>query len=360
MSLPATQGYEWLRATIANLPAAGTPDDRDLVWADATHALAVARDPENRLEVFIVGDRLEALDPVVASNIVHQVWKSAVGEPLPANRLVLPAAQHFDGVAAFICCELLEHGADIDPVEAFRRSEPVIALALRRAALSNQALVGLAGELFVLAELVGCLPHRALQLVGGWCGSVPSSRDLQLGPVGVEIKTTTGGDSVHHIQGIHQIEPGVGVDDMPETHLFLLSIGVQWLHADESAGRSIPDLVEAIIGTLPDTQMAAEFLARVKQYGGDAAAGYDHTSQSTVARFRRRFRTRFERLYDLSDDRLRLVRGENVEHAAHVEIDSIAFRVRLPRKVRGDINPVHGMPAVADHLERILSAPGAP
>ena len=348
------QSYEWLRGALGELRAARSPEDRTLVWADSGHSLAASRDPSGRLEIFVVGEPLEALSPIVAENLEHQVWTTRDGAHLPANRVVLPDAPYFDGVAAFICSELFENGAAEDPARAFRRSEPVIALALRRATLSNQALVGLAGELFALARMVETLPQRAVQVLDGWFGSVPSSRDLQLGNVGVEIKTTSGPDSVHHIQGLHQIELGMSVDNAPETHLFLLSIGVEWLPATAGAGRSIPDLVDTILGALTAPGQRDQFLARTKQYGGDAGIGYDHWAHRELARFRRPFQTRFERLYDVSDERLRLLRGTDVERASHVETDSISYRVRLPLKVRGDVNPVAGMPAIVAHLDGLI------
>ena len=349
------QSYEWLRGALGELKASSTQLDRTLVWADSGRSLAVSRDPLGQLEVFLVGDPLQASSAIVADNLQHQIWTTREGASLPANRVVLPDAPHFDGVAAFILSELLENGAAEDLDEAFRHSEPVIALALRRAVLSNQALVGLAGELFVLARMVETLRHRSIQVIEGWFGSVPSSRDLQVGTVGVEIKTTSGLESVHHIQGLHQIEPGLSVDDLPETHLFLLSIGVEWLPTADVAGRTIPDLVNTVLGALEDTTQRNVFLDRVKQYGGDAAIGYDHRTHQDVARFRRPFQTRFERLYDLGDDRLHLLRGPDIEHASHVEAGSIRYRVRLPTKVRGDVNPIAGMSAIVSRLDRLLA-----
>lgn len=348
------RSYEWLRGALSELRPARTPKDRVLVWADSRHSLAVSRDSVGRLEVFVVGDPLEASSALVAENLQHQFWTTQDGDVLPANRLVLPDAPHFDGVAAFLCSELLVNGADKDPADAFRRSEAVIALALRRGALSNQALVGLAGELFTLARLVERLPQRTTQVIEGWFGAIPSSRDLQLEAIGVEIKTTSGPDSTHHIQGLHQIERGLSVDDAPETHLFLLSIGVEWLPTTTAGGQSIPNLVETILERLEDGMLRDAFIDRVKQYGGDAAIGYDHRGNQDVARFRRRFQTRFERLYDLDDDRLHLLRGSDVDRATHVDINSLNYRVRLPTKVLGDLNPIAGMHTIAVFLERLL------
>lgn len=348
------QSYEWLRAALGDLSPAGASEDRLLVWADSGHTLGVARDALGRLEVFMVGDPLVPTNSVVADNLQHQVWMTRDGVSLPANRLVLAAAPHFDGVAAFICSELLANGAADDMTDAFHRSEEVIALALRRAALSDHALLGLAGELFVIARLVESLAGLAGHVIDGWFGSVPSSRDLQIGAIGVEIKTTSAPASVHHIQGLHQVERGMSVNGAPETHLFLLSIGAEWLGREEDSAMTIPGLVQRVLDSLTDVGQRRVFVDRVKQYGGDASIGYDHANHHGLQRFRRPFRTRFERLYDLDDDRLHLLRSRDVEEATAVETGSISYRVRLPSKVRGDLNPITGMTAILSHLRALL------
>jgi hypothetical protein len=346
--------YETLRDQLAAAGPASSPEARTLIWAENSRSVAVSRDPGGRLEVFVVGVPVDATDRLVSENLEHHVWTTASGEVLPASRLVLPEAEHFDGVAAFICTELTQNGIAVDRDAAFRRSEPVIALAMRRAALSNQALVGLAGEVFVLARLVESLPHRAASIVDGWFGSGPSSRDLQLGPIGVEIKTTTSSESVHHIQGLHQVEKGVSVDDVPETHLFLLSVGVEWLPVAARSGRTVPGLVEAVASALPDTAHRDAFLDRVKQYGGDSALGYDHRANRASQRYLRPFQTRFERLYDLSDQRIKLLGASDVADASNVDQNSVSYRVRLPAKVRGDVNPVAGMRAISAQLDHLM------
>lgn len=343
--------YEWLREKIAHMPAALTVGARDLVWADQAKTLGVSRDQNARVEIFLVGGPLVPRDKLVAENLVHDVWSTHSGDPLPASRLVLPAASHMDGFAAFVCAELVEGGLERDRDGAFSRSEPAIAMALRRAGISNQSLVGLAGELSVLAALTGAAVDPSA-VVESWAGSVPSSRDFQLGPVGVEVKTTTGSQSEHYIQGFHQVELGKSVGGIPETHLFLLSIGIRWMTVG-TPGRSIPDLVDAVLARLPDSDDATAFLDKVKQYGGDASIGYDHALHARSARFQQPFQAMFERLYDLTDDRLQLLRSCDLEKAAHVDPDSVSFRARLPLRVRGDLNPVSGMTSAVAHLSRL-------
>lgn len=346
--------FESTREAIAAVSPASSDLDRVLVWVDVEHRLALSRDVRGRIEVFIVCEELIATSKDLRTALQHQTWTTASGDPLPANRLVLPAAKHFDGVAAFICAELTANGIGADPIAAFGRTEPAIVLALRRAALSDQALVGLAGELYVLARLIGALPSLSQSIIDGWFGSGPSTRDLQVGTVGIEIKTTSGPMSTHHIQGLHQVELGLGVAGAPETHLFLLSLGLEWLSSASSAGRTIPLLVDAVLAALPDSAAQDAFLARVKQYGGDAGIGYDHHEHRTASRYTQPFQARFERLYDLGDEALHLLRSTDVAHAVHVPQDSVSFRVQLPAQVRGDVNPVAGMPAIVEHLAAIL------
>ncbi|NKY38106.1 PD-(D/E)XK motif protein [Cellulomonas septica] len=344
----SSPSYEWLRAKIAQMPASTAGDARDLVWADEARTLGVCRDEHGRVEVFLTGAPLSPRDKLVAENLVHDVWATQHGDHLAANRLVLPAMPQLDGFAAFICAELVENGLRRDRDAAFARSEPLIALGLRRAGITNQTLVGLAGELSVLAALTARATEVAA-VVDCWAGSVPSSRDFQLGPVGVEVKTTTGSQSEHSVQGFHQVELGTSVGGLPESHLFLLSIGIRW-QAAGSPGWTIPALVQAIVGRLREPDSVTAFVAKVQQYGGDASAGYDHLKHAQSSRFQQPFQLTFERLYDLGDDRIKLLRSTDMEGVSHVDPGSVSFRVRLPTRVRGDINPISGLSSVTSAL----------
>jgi len=66
-------------------------------------------------------------------------------------------------------------------------------LGLRNSDAPNRVLMGVAGELVVLNALArSASSANVLGVVESWCGSVPSSRDFQLGSVGLEVKTTAG------------------------------------------------------------------------------------------------------------------------------------------------------------------------
>lgn len=269
--------FEWLRQEVLEMAPASSTEDRDLLWADEEHQLAVARDPDGRVEIFVVGDPLHPATRAVRDHVQHQHWQSVGGGKIAANRLVLPHTDGFDGAAAFICAELLANGLHDDPTEAFASTEPVIAMLLGRVSAGDEMLVGLVGELLVLHALLAAVkPAGRPEILESWAGSTPSSRDFQLGEIGVEVKTTPGPTSKHHIQGFHQVEPGISIGDVPETALFLLSLGIRWLTADVAQGWSVASLVKAIVALLPDDASRESMLFKARQYGGDGAHSYHH------------------------------------------------------------------------------------
>ncbi|MFP3714513.1 PD-(D/E)XK motif protein [Puerhibacterium sp. TATVAM-FAB25] len=340
--------FEALRARLERHPPAAAQDLRELVWADGQRSLAGSRDVNGALEVFIVGRALQAITPTLKAVLHHQVWQTSTGESLDANHIVLPDEANFPGVAAFICAELLANGLVADPQTAFARTEPVIAALLQREQIGSQVLVGLAGELLLLEALTRHA-KSARWVAATWQGSAPSSRDFQLGPVGVEVKATTSASSTHSVQGFHQVELGHPDGGEPETDLYLLSVGLRWLPPTTDGGTSIPRLVDTIASRL-DPEAQDQFLARVRQYGGDAGIGYDHARDSTDVRYSRRFLPAFERLYDMTDERIRLLRSNDVEGRPHIDPASISFRVVLPAQVNGDLNPIVGIEPIADHI----------
>lgn len=348
------QSFEWLRDRLEGLPPAAEAGSRDLVWVDDGHLLAVARNHRGEIEIFVVGDELVATSRPVRAALAHQLWAMSDGGCLEANRLVLSDEEHFDGVAAFICAELIHNGLGRDPAAAFARTEPAIALALRRATLADTTLLGLIGELVLLDSLTQtAAPSEVGRMIAAWRGYAPSSRDFQIDHVGVEVKTTTRASSVHHIQGMHQVEPGASVDFQQETSLFLLSIGVNWV--TEGSDLTVSRLVDSICARASVEQDREVFLARVRQYGGDASIGYDHRAEPQDRRFRRPFELRFERLYDLSDPAIEVLRSDLVHDLRNVDAASVSYQVMLPSQVRGEVNPVNGLAAVREQIYMLLS-----
>ena len=341
--------YEELRERIsASIPAASI-DSRDVEWTSPEHTLGFARATNGAIEVFLIGEPLHAIRPGVAGHLEHQQWARIDGGSLNANRLLMPNEPYFDRVAAFICTELQLNGVDVSVPTAFTRSEEIIDLALTGASVDADSLLGLCGELLFLDALTRADPGRAtMTLMQSWAGYKPSTRDVQLGAIGVEVKTTTKGSSEHHIQGPHQVELGMPVGGGQETGLFLLSIGLVWLPNNQTTGFTLPNLVSNLASGLTTADRMA-FLSRISGYAGSSGRGYDHDSLAVPAEFRRHFTTSFVRLYDMSDPRIRLPRSDALAGMDLVP-ESVNYRIRLPLQVNGSINPIIGLAEAAAHV----------
>lgn len=342
------ESFEWLRAEIDRHPRASTPAGRALIWADTAHTVAVSRDDKGTLEVFLVGDPIEPSTRALRDVLEHQTWTTRGGGALAANRMTLPDTSNLPGVAAFVCAELLANGFGKDSRSAFTRTEPVLAALLAQQQLGNEVLTGLVGELILLDELTrqAAAPD---DVVASWFGSIPSSRDVQLGEIGIEVKATTGATTSHLIQGFHQIEPGHPVKGVSETALYLLSVGVRWLPSTAQGGVSLPELVEAIAARLSAAERE-QFITRVRQYGGDVGVGYDHAVDRLRPRYARRLMASFERLYDMSDERIRVLKSTDVAGLPHIEHAAVTFRIKLPPQINGDLNPTAGLAQAASKV----------
>jgi hypothetical protein len=336
--------YEWLRTTIMQLSVSPNGGLRAVMWVDPGAVLGVARTTTGAVEIFIRGGVIDAHNPSVKDALEHSSWTTDDGGTVEANRLVLPSAPHFDQVAAFICAELLKAGIAAQRERAFHETEPVVALAMRRASLSNASLLGFAGELIFLRSLLWTAPPSAAPMIlSSWKGSGQSSRDFQFGAVGVEVKTTTRPTSVHHIQGVNQVELGNAVDGEPETSLFLLSLGLKWLDSESGGGYSIPEVAGAILDRLTSHELKVQFVEGMKRYGTESGVGYDHANHARSAHYTHRFAVKWARLYDVVDPHLELLSSEILAGLRHVVAKSVSFQVELPERVSGDINPVAGL-----------------
>ena len=157
------------------------------------------------------------------------------------------------------------------------------------------------------------------------------------------MKATTTTASRHHIQGWYQVERGVSADGSVETDLYLLSLGIQWLPASAN-GHTIEALVRQVLTAVPAHRHEA-FLDAVRGYAG-GRLDIDSDGVPGHLGAQRPFVPVFERLYDMADERILIPGSNDVAAFDHVVTDSVRFEIELPEKVRGDRNPVAGMPSI--------------
>lgn len=334
--------------------------DRLIAWAGQQDVLGLARTPRGKLEIFLVGPQLEARSRRVREALEYQRWFRADGAELLANRILLPAAGHFEQVAAFLTTELLRNGAIDDLALAFGRTEPLIELTIEELLIADDTLLGLCGEMLVLRSLLRAAPRgRADEALESWKGHRDTPRDFQLGAAGIEVKTTTRASSSHFFRGVGQLEPGHGVDGADESSYMLVSIGLEWSTDDDVANTTaLPELIDEVArltrsGLGPSGEAhVKDLLDRVREYGTPITLGYDHHNMRDNARYQRRFRTRFVRGYDLSDDAVALLTTDDLRARPFIEAESLHVRVSFPDRIRGDINPVVGLGRCAERAWR--------
>jgi hypothetical protein len=345
--------YEEVLGKINAVPAGMTGDDRTITWLTEAQVVGLARNSSGHLELFLAGGQLKPRTGIVKSAIHYHSWHRDTQPPLSANRIRLPALGHFDQVGAFIAAELLREKADANLERAFAVTEPLIELAIKRLEISENVILGLVGELFLLDALC----RRADDLYVGpivqaWDGWRRSARDFTWKGSGVEIKTTTRTTSSHSIHGVHQVEPVPATDDVPgEARLFLVSIGLH--QADPNVlALSIPSLVESIVERLTATGTSgsvAEFLTRVAMYGSESGIGYEHATMAKEAPFTTQFTVTFVRGYDMADPAVEVLRRDVVVAHQHVDAQSLTFRVDLPATISLE-NPIAGARRVAEAI----------
>lgn len=352
--------YETVLNQINVVPTGTIGDDRAITWLTDAKVVGIARNSRGHLELFLAGNELRPRTGTVKTAMRYHSWHRDSLPPLNANRICLPAPGHFDQVGAFIAAELLREKADANLERAFAVTEPLIELAIKRMEISENAILGLVGELL----LIDALCRRATdpqvgQIVQAWDGWRRSARDFTWQGTGVEIKTTTRTTSSHAIHGIHQIEPIPASDEATgEERLLLVSIGL--CQADlNSPALSIPALVESILERLNATGASGlvdKFLTRVSVYGAESGIGYEHATMAKEAPFATKFSVTFFRGYNMADPAVEVLRHDDVIAHQHVDAQSVTYRVELPATISLD-NPNVGVRPV---VEAILSLHNVP
>ncbi len=345
--------YEEVLEQINAVPAGLIGNDRTINWLTDAQVVGIARNSRGHLELFLAGEQLKPRTRTVKSAIHYHSWHRDTQPPLSANRILLPALGHFDQVGAFIAAELLREKADANLERAFAVTEPLIELAIKRLEVSENAILGLVGELLLLDALCRCADDMYVgPVVQAWDGWRRSARDLTWEGTGVEIKTTTRTTSSHAVHGVHQIEPAATTDDGPgESRLLLVSIGLRQADPNVPA-LSIPSLVKSIVARLTASGASGlvdEFLKRVAMYGSESGIGYEHATMVNEAPFTTPFSVTFVRGYNMADPAIEVLRRDDVVAHQHVDAQSLTFRVDLPATISLN-NPIAGAGRVAESI----------
>lgn len=346
MNQGAPIAFEDLRERLVGLEVPAG-DARRLVWLVAGR-LGAAVTATGSHEIFLVGPELSAATPVVARHLQHDLWEPNDGAPpFAATRILLGTAPHFASMSALIATELARFDLSDDGglQRAFGEIEPLIELAIRRGALSTEALLGLIAELQLLRVALLAVPGTRRQgALNGWRGWT-QGRDFAFGLHAIEVKATLGTGSRHAFSGIHQLEAQQLAGGGSEV-LHLMSFG---LVETDSGGQALPDLVDDLISLLDgdDGERGpgrAGLLEMVRAYGGPGAVGYDHESMRDWAVYQGRYAISFARLYSTDDPAMRLLSSELIEQTFAIPT-SVSFELLLPDQV-SMFNPANNWQAV--------------
>lgn len=360
-------GYDQIQQRLEGLTAPA--DDAFSVEWLVPDVLAVGRDARGRYAVILPGDALSP-SPNVASSVHYGEWRSASGREVRGTSVALPAGNEFRTAAAAIAAECIRIGIHERPLrEVYREVEAFIALVLRRIVLPEESLLGLVGELLVLDQIVDAVlqvqPDHPDPTVF-WTGWQHRPRDFSFGTAALEVKTTGLLASRHHISSIAQVDPQAAGSGA-QVHLFLASIGLR----RASAGAfSIAGLSKRILERLPAAAVGDApadprtlFLDRLRQYGPDGFAGYDHATMSEAEPYQQRFSTTFlPRIYDMQDQNVRVIRRKDLtEYFPFVLDEGLSFTIELPAQIPGSpSNPAIDLQAsLSELVQRVIGNYGS-
>lgn len=320
-----THTFESILRVVQGLPWAIGDNTRQVHWLVRNRQLGVSKGSDGRLELFVGSTAIVPSIRRVQDSLEVRSWIDADSTDFDASRLLLPGGDPFEGFGALVCMTLLSEGVETDPVRAFSRTEPIIAMALDNVGPSETSVIGLTGELILLTSLLrGAANADVLKYIDSWKGSARSSRDFQIVGTGIEVKTTVGTTSIHYLHGLAQCEVGHSVDGEIESHYFIVSIGLS--SSDDGDFVSVPLLVESVLDKLDvalgadSTPKRALFLDRLGAYGNGVSSGYNHSSMKTSPRWGQRWKIRFIRIYDMLSPQISIFRAD--AYAAHASVIS--------------------------------------
>lgn len=326
-------------------------ESRSTYWFN--DEIGVARGQQDRIEIFLPGEPLISQLPAVSRLMQHGRWLRRERDThLDAARLLLPTGDEYDAIAATIIVELSCSGLEQDRQRAFSRCEALIEVALAKADLAAESVLGLWGELYLL-QLWLRAERPSLSPLDQWLGYRPSVRDFVVGRLGVEVKTTLGSTSSHQVSGMHQTEPTPSDTQPSEEQLLLVSLGLT--RSDQGASvLGLIGQIDALVREQDPTRIE-DFHTHVSDYAS-RGTGYWRANENQPPLLDQRYGVSFARGYDMGDPSISVLRLADVQARPYVQTDSVTFRINLPNRLQGDLNPLVGVPAV---IERLVRAGGS-
>jgi hypothetical protein len=325
--------YELVRAL--NVP---TEEGQRLVeWCDGAERIGIARDRDGGYEIFVTGDELRPTLPIVARHLQYDSWDQVDRPRTRANRIVLSSAPHFASVSCFLVEELYRHDAPKSPQSAFAEIEPLVEMALLKPTVEEETAIGLLGELCLLEQLIESAQDAkdVARCIESWRGYEQAARDFMMGRYAVEVKSTRGNHSYHHISNISQVDPHRDIGGEPLEDLFLVSCGFVPPDSRLGAEISIPERTDQILRLLADPGVERNaiqelFLERLRQFGLGDEAGYDHDTMQGDSTYGRSWSMSFCRVYSMNSPDMDVIRRSEVEQRSYVPVETLSFVIELP------------------------------
>ena len=337
--------FEVLRQQLDAMPCPKKSSERTIHWLSLGR-MGIAKNVNGGFEIFFGEPQVIPNRALVKRGLEFKAWEGQGGILYQASRIELPSEPHFLSISALIGTEAVIAGIESPSVplqKVFEAVEPLIALALKRAFLSDEPALGLIGELILLDQMLALImgmPEHRIVILETWRGFTASSRDFIIGESAIEVKSTTLPCSTHMIHSLEQVEPKELPSGELESDLLLLSIGLTPVLGGPFSLAALAERILARLGPLasgsPD--LTTGFLDRLKRYGALGGWGYDHLDMKDTIMAKRTYAFSFTpRLYDIKDPAVKILRQQDLV-GTMVNPHHVQYQIDLPETI-SKVNP---------------------
>jgi hypothetical protein len=350
--------FEEAWTLLRELPPPQDPRTRRRSVIRGVKDMAVAKTADSKCELLFIGEKLEPRSRLVQECLTYGEWQDEADKTtFKASSLRIPEGNYSDSIGALIIVEFARMPVDLALAVKFSALEPIVERFLQREMLSESETIGLLGELIVLKEIISNAPLEFFSLLlDGWTGFRQVARDFTFENASLEVKTTQAAESIHTINSIGQIESRIDINGVPVERLYLLSIGIIRSNSDSrhtatSLAQTCDDIL-CILGTHSQIadQLTEKFLSGLAAYGTSDSRRYHHPEMRDHIFAAQYWNLAFTRIYDMRDPNLSLPRRDVLNTFRDVVAGSFNFKISLPRRVSGDLNPQINLTAFVSQL----------